>query len=229
LVLAPFGLLTEDYYFEKTYKNYSSLKPPAFEDCKFTKLFDVPTISPSPINHPTKTDFTNVPTSKMRPTFTYEHSQFEQECKGDVQPTLLTIVLLYHNQSEYQKMFEDIYAQSFQLWELQIIVPSDEAHNHELEVLLLQTKLISSQTEIGDERVFIHHLPSSLWHNPALLKNTILQQLNNPYILYWNGKDLLEPTFLEKCIWYLETHPDVSICGSHFISFDGKNSIFFIS
>lgn len=138
--MVEFEKLAEDNYQEKVFKNYTSPKPTAFGDCKFTKLYDAPTISLSPINHPTDTDFTNTPTSKLRPTFTYEYSQFDEQCTGDIQPTLITIVLLYHNQSEYQKMFEMIYAQSFQLWQLQIVVPTDEEHNHQLEVItIIQT------------------------------------------------------------------------------------------
>lgn len=59
------------------------------------------------------------------------------------------------------------------------------------------------------------------------IKNKLLIEVKTKYVMWIKQEDLMEPTFLEKSIWFLETHPSISLCGSHFITFGDKGNVFF--
>ena len=43
-------------------------------------------------------------------------------------------------------------------------------------------------------------------------RNTAITQANGKYLFFMDTDDLLEPTMIEKCVIFLETHSDFSFC-----------------
>eukprot|EP00007_Cunea_sp_BSH-02190019_P004681 CAMPEP_0174245616 /NCGR_PEP_ID=MMETSP0417-20130205/39908_1 /TAXON_ID=242541 /ORGANISM="Mayorella sp, Strain BSH-02190019" /LENGTH=902 /DNA_ID=CAMNT_0015325419 /DNA_START=86 /DNA_END=2790 /DNA_ORIENTATION=- len=52
-------------------------------------------------------------------------------------------------------------------------------------------------------------------------RNLGIRASSAPYVLCVDGDDLLEPTFLEKAAWFLETHPRLSLVNSWSVGFGG--------
>lgn len=50
-------------------------------------------------------------------------------------------------------------------------------------------------------------------------RNEGIRRASSPFIFLLDADDLLEPTALEKYLWYLLTHPDAYFCGSYEVGF----------
>jgi glycosyltransferase involved in cell wall biosynthesis len=53
-------------------------------------------------------------------------------------------------------------------------------------------------------------------------RNAGVAHCQAPYFLQLDADDLIEPTFIEKCIWALESHPEWSFCNSWSVGFGSK-------
>jgi glycosyltransferase involved in cell wall biosynthesis len=54
---------------------------------------------------------------------------------------------------------------------------------------------------------------------PAAARNTAFRHCSGRYICLLDSDDLLEPTFIEKCVWFLESNPDFGFCNTWSVSF----------
>jgi len=71
-----------------------------------------------------------------------------------------------------------------------------------------------------DPRVTVIHHSENRGLSAA--RNIGVLQCQAPYFLQLDADDLIEPTFIEKCLWALESHPEWSFCNSWSIGFGAK-------
>ncbi|MGK7950228.1 MAG: glycosyltransferase [Xenococcaceae cyanobacterium] len=53
-------------------------------------------------------------------------------------------------------------------------------------------------------------------------RNTAIAKARGKYLFFMDTDDLLEPTFIEKCVIFLETHPDFSFVNSYSVGFQAQ-------
>ncbi|MDJ0689951.1 MAG: glycosyltransferase [Xenococcaceae cyanobacterium MO_188.B32] len=53
-------------------------------------------------------------------------------------------------------------------------------------------------------------------------RNTAITNARGKYLLFMDTDDILEPTFIEKCVIFLETHPEFSFVNSYSVGFQAQ-------
>jgi glycosyltransferase involved in cell wall biosynthesis len=145
---------------------------------------------------PDKPDYQNTPASQTRPHFQYgSNSDFEN-------PDVSIITPYYNTGSVFQETILSVQRMSFTNWEW-IIVDDGSTDPKSLEQL--------KQLGQMDPRVRIMSQENA---GPSAARNTAVAQARARYLFQIDSDDLVEPTFLEKCLWFLETHPDFAFCNS---------------
>jgi glycosyl transferase family 2 len=152
---------------------------------------------------PAAPDFTDTPAAEGRPRFGYAAAQTGAE-------PAVTIVTPFFN-TEPRILEETAVAvrrQSLQQWEW-LIVDDGSTRQDARDSLL---RISRSDSRI---RVVRHEENRGL---PAA-RNTGVARATAPYVLFLDDDDLLEPTALEKWLWFLESHPEYALVNGFSIGF----------
>lgn len=72
----------------------------------------------------------------------------------------------------------------------------------------------------NDARISLVNLPTNRGLSAA--RNAGAQVSKSPYLLFLDADDVIEPTFIEKCLWGLESHPEWSFCNSWVMGFGAR-------
>lgn len=59
----------------------------------------------------------------------------------------------------------------------------------------------------------------NLNHGIATGRNTAISQASGKYLFFMDLDDLIDPTYIEKCVLFLETHPEFSFVNSYCVGF----------
>ncbi len=59
--------------------------------------------------------------------------------------------------------------------------------------------------------------PPTAKHGCGAPRNVGIKGSVGKYISILDMDDMWEPTYLEKVVWFLETHPHISMCEGHFV------------
>lgn len=154
---------------------------------------------------PFQPDFSNTPASQLRPSYGY--------APEDIAATpYVSIVTPFHDTGEaFRETTLSILGQSYQQWEWLIV---NDASTDPTALKLLD---------------YIRHLDPRIRvidHNenmgPSAARNTGFHAAVGSYFVNVDSDDLLEPTAIEKWLWYLETHPLRAFVKGYSISFDGQ-------
>lgn len=127
--------------------------------------------------------------------------------------TPVTIVTPYYNTGPLlHETARSIFEQTFQQWEW--IIVNDGSTDPQAMAAL-------EPYRHGDPRIRIVSHP----HNRGLsaARNTGVAACQTPYFLQLDADDLIAPTFLEKCLWALESHPEWAFCNTWSIGFGAKD------
>jgi glycosyltransferase involved in cell wall biosynthesis len=79
----------------------------------------------------------------------------------------------------------------------------------------------SNQSLEADSRILRHSMPTG---GTESIIRTALSYTKYKYIFYINNQDQLAPTFLEKCVWFLESNNNFEFCSSRYL---GSTDCFF--
>ncbi|BAT51468.1 glycosyl transferase family 2 [Nostoc sp. NIES-3756] len=126
-------------------------------------------------------------------------------------PTV-SIISSFYNAHEY---FEETYAslkqQTFQDFEWIII---DDCSTEQKSIDLFASL---NTTELNIIKIYHPH-------NKGLSagRNTAISHAVGKYLFFMDLDDLLEPTYLEKCVLFLETNPDFSLVNSYNVGFQAQ-------
>src|SRR5579859_459409 len=112
---------------------------------------------------------------------------------------------VFHDTAEY------VFRQTYQDWEWLIV---DDGSTDPQALALL------AHYAARDSRVRVIRHPQNRGLSAA--RNTGVEHCQTPYFLQLDADDLIEPTFIEKCLWALESHTEWSFCNAWSIGFGSK-------
>lgn len=153
---------------------------------------------------PAHPDYTNTPASPKRPAFHYEP-------RDDAMP-LVSIITPYYNLGPvFQETVLCIQRMSFTRWEW-IVVDDGSTDPESLAQL--------ERLQASESRARVIHQTNG---GPGVARNRAVAEAKGQYLLQLDGDDLVEPTFVEKALWVLETQPQFAACGAYDVTFGAKN------
>jgi len=154
---------------------------------------------------PRKPDYQNTPVSPHRPRFEYA------PIDGRATP-LVTIITPFYNAAEvFHETARSVLQQSFQQWEWLII---DDASTDQSSLAML------SQYRDRDPRIRIIRNERNLGLPGT--RNAGFAAATTQYVMMLDDDDLLEPTAVEKMLWFLLTHPRYAAVTGWTVGFGGQ-------
>jgi glycosyltransferase involved in cell wall biosynthesis len=153
--------------------------------------------------NPAAPDYYNTPAHPLRPKYSYK-----QPANLALRPGVTIITPLYNPEPVFEETVQCILQQSFQNFEWIIVDDGSTDPNSPSRLAALAQQ---------EPRVQVIHQPNQ---GPAAARNRAVQAARTEYICQIDTDDLFEPTFVEKCLWALEAHPDLSFCNTYSIGFD---------
>lgn len=121
----------------------------------------------------------------------------------------VSIITPYYNTGDiFVETFISIQVQSLQNWEW--IIVDDGSTNQDA---------IKRLTEFAakDDRIQIVRQTNA---GTAAARNTGFRHSKGRYICLLDHDDMLEPTYLEKCAWFLDSNTEFAFCNSYSVVFD---------
>jgi glycosyltransferase involved in cell wall biosynthesis len=140
---------------------------------------------------PARPDYTNTPVSAGRPTFGYSPSDLSALPQATIVTPFFDTGRIFHETAR------SVLAQSFQQWEW-LIVNDGSTDAEALAVL--------EAYRGRDPRIRV--IDHACNRGPGAARNTAFSAAQTPYVVQLDSDNLLEPTAIEKWLWYLESHPE---------------------
>jgi glycosyltransferase involved in cell wall biosynthesis/GT2 family glycosyltransferase len=150
---------------------------------------------------PAQPDYANTPVSPQRPAFGYRPLRLSAE------PVVSVITPFYNTDEVFLDTARSLLSQSLQQFEWIIV---DDGSTDE------QARSRLQQVAAGDARIRVVRQENA---GPAAARNTAFRHCRGRYIALLDSDDMLEPTFLEKCVWFLESNPNFGFCNTWSVNF----------
>ena len=122
-------------------------------------------------------------------------------------PDVSVITPYYNTEVLFVETFISIQAQSLQNWEW-LIVDDGSSDQDAVERL--------AATAAKDPRIRVVRQANA---GPAAARNTAFRNSNGRYICLLDSDDMIEPTYLEKCVFFLESNPQFAFCNTYSVVF----------
>lgn len=159
---------------------------------------------------PVHPDYANTPASSLRPRFFY----------SPVEPTAspcVTILTPFYNTGPiFHETAQSILRQSLQQWEWLIV--NDGSTNAESLAILEQYRQ-------RDPRIRVIDLPKNA--GPSAARNHGFQEAAASYVVLLDSDNLLEPTAVEKWLWFLESYPEFSFVKGYSVGFGAQEYLWY--
>jgi len=127
----------------------------------------------------------------------------------------VSIITPYYNTEEFfVETFISVNAQSLQNWEWVIV---DDGSTDQESVNRL------ADIVADDERIKIIRQDNA---GPGAARNTAYRNATGRYVCLLDSDDMVEPTYLEKCVWFLDSNPEFAFCNSYSIVFGEETYLF---
>jgi glycosyltransferase involved in cell wall biosynthesis len=124
----------------------------------------------------------------------------------------VSIVTPYYNTPPlFLETYISVQSQSLQNWEW-LIVDDGSPDIQAVERL--------ADLARADSRIKVIRQPNG---GTAAARNTGFAESKGRYIFLLDHDDMVEPTYLEKCVWFLDSNPQFSFCNSYTIVFGEQN------
>lgn len=115
----------------------------------------------------------------------------------------VSIITPYFNTEElFVETFVSLQAQSLQNWEW-VIVDDGSTDEESLKRL--------AGVAARDERIKVIRQTNA---GPGAARNTAFRNTSGRYVCLLDSDDMVEPTYLEKCVWFLDSNPEFAFCNS---------------
>lgn len=150
----------------------------------------------------TKPDYENTPISRQRPLLPHV-----PEDSSDV-PFLSIVTPFFNAGGTFVETMQSVQCQTFQQWEWIIV---DDASTSQDGTHILES------LRSRDSRVKVVTHPRNL--GPSAARNTGYREAQSDFIFQLDSDDLLEPTTIEKLVWFLISHPEWSFGGTYQVGF----------
>jgi len=124
----------------------------------------------------------------------------------------VSVITPYFNTEEFfADTFAALRSQSLQNWEWVIV---DDGSTDPLSVQRLAT--VATQ----DDRIKVIRQSNA---GPGAARNTAFRATRGRYLCLLDSDDLIEPTYLEKCVWFLDSNPEFAFCNAYSVVFGDQN------
>jgi glycosyltransferase involved in cell wall biosynthesis len=127
----------------------------------------------------------------------------------------VSIITPYYNTAElFVETSVSLQAQSLQNWEWVIV---DDGSTDRESVSRL------AEVAARDDRVKV------IWQTnagPGAARNTAFRGASGRYVCLLDSDDMIEPTYLEKCVWFLDSNPEFAFCNSRSVIFGEQQFLF---
>jgi glycosyltransferase involved in cell wall biosynthesis len=124
------------------------------------------------------------------------------------QPIDVSVITPYHNtEAFFVDTFVALQAQSLQNWEW-IIVDDGSTDQASVERL--------ASVALQDSRIQVIRQANA---GPGAARNTAYRQATGRFVCLLDSDDMFEPTYLEKCVWFLDSNPEFAFCNSFSVVF----------
>ncbi|MHB8139508.1 MAG: glycosyltransferase [Smithellaceae bacterium] len=123
----------------------------------------------------------------------------------------VSIITPYYNTEElFWETFASLQAQSLQYWEWVIV---DDGSTDEESINRL------TGVAARDERIKIIRQTNA---GPGAARNTAFRNTSGRYVCLLDSDDMVEPTYLEKCVWFLDSNPEFAFCNTYSVLFGDR-------
>jgi glycosyltransferase involved in cell wall biosynthesis len=128
------------------------------------------------------------------------------------EPPVVSVISPFFNDSKYfQSAYRSIIEQTWQNFEW-IIVDDCSTDPESIE-------LFNSLSQLNSK---IKPLSYSQNQGPSAARNLAISQAKGKYLFFMDTDDIIEPTYIEKCLLFLETHLDFSLVNSYSLGFQAE-------
>jgi glycosyltransferase involved in cell wall biosynthesis len=132
---------------------------------------------------------------------------YSNNCATD--PPLVSVISPFFNDSKYFKAaYQSVIEQTWQNFEW--IIVNDCSTEPESIALFNSLNRLNS-------KIKTLNLPQN--QGPSAARNIAVSQAKGKYLFFMDTDDLIAPTYIEKCVLFLETHPDFSLVNSYSVGF----------
>jgi len=120
----------------------------------------------------------------------------------------ISIITPYYNTEEFfVETFVSLQAQSLQNWEWVIV---DDGSTDQKSVKRL------AEVAARDERIKVVQQINA---GPGAARNKAFHNSSGRYICLLDSDDMIEPTYLEKAVWFLDSNPEFAFCNAYSVIF----------
>lgn len=126
----------------------------------------------------------------------------------------VSIITPYYNTEEFfVETFISLQAQSLQNWEWVIVDDGSTDQESVDRLAKIATK---------DNRIKVIRQINA---GPSAARNKSVSHSVGRYLCLLDSDDMVEPTYLEKCVWFLESNPQFAFCNSYSVVFGEQELI----
>ena len=160
---------------------------------------------------PERPDYSNSPVASTRPTFDYRLASSSSGA-----PVVSVLTPFFNTDQVFLETAESLLRQSFQEFEWIIVDDgsTDESALTRLRALAARDGRIRVVTQVNA--------------GPAAARNAAARHASGRYLCLLDSDDMLEPTFIEKCIWFLESNPEFAFCNAWTVNFGDETFLWTI-
>lgn len=155
---------------------------------------------------PRNPDFQNTPVSPRRPARLYAPAT------PPTTPLVSIITPFFNTGAEFHETARSVFAQSLTAWEWIII---NDASRDPAALAILE------QYRERDPRIRVIDQPEN--RGPSAARNAGIRAARAEFVIPLDADDLIEPTLLEKAIWFLLSHPRLAFVGTWSVAFGEQN------
>lgn len=120
----------------------------------------------------------------------------------------VSVITPYYNTEDlFRETFVSLQAQSLQNWEWVIV---DDGSTDASSVQRL------ADVAAEDRRIKVIRQANA---GPGAARNTAFRNTSGRYVCLLDSDDMVEPTYLEKCVWFLDSNPEFAFCNSWSVVF----------
>jgi len=157
---------------------------------------------------PARPDYLNTPVSPQRPCFGYALSD------PAAAPCVTIVSPFYNTGPIFHETARSVLQQSLQQWEWLIVNDGST----DPESLAILDSYRRSDPRI---RVIDHEVNKGL----SAARNTGFHAAQTPYVVQLDSDDLLEPTAVEKWLWFLESYPEFAFVKGYTLGFGAQEYV----
>jgi glycosyltransferase involved in cell wall biosynthesis len=154
---------------------------------------------------PRAPDYENTPVSLRRPRFGYAPAD------AAASPVVSIVTPYYNTGAVFHETARSILGQSLQQWEW--IIVNDASTDREALAVLAEYRGRDPRIRVIDHEV-----------NRGLsgARNTGFRAARTEFVFQIDSDDLMEPTAIEKMLWFLHAHPEVAFVNAWSVAFGGQ-------